>query len=204
MDKSTGFHIIMGFRSKSISLLQKSFTGLIWPTSELCPLYSTSTDFLSVLSLILAFLSHNSLHLLCDSPIYPHKQDSAAATESKLLLPQRLFFATLFSPWFLSPSTIHHLLWYLCWCPDCKRLLRQRKLRHLTSTFLTLLNIITFIPIPDGMSYPIYPWSDGGYYVRNDLQNKMYHPGLILGLEKKTQTKNQTPKPTKKSKKAWS
>lgn len=96
MDNSTGFHIIMGFRSKSISLLQKSFTGIIWPTCELCPLYSTSTGFLCVLSLILAFLSHNSLHLLCESPIHPHKQNSAAATKSKLLLPQSLFLPPYF------------------------------------------------------------------------------------------------------------
>lgn len=96
MDSSTGFHIITEFKSKSVSLLQKSCMGLIWPTCELCPLYSTIIVFLSVLSLILAFLSYNSLHLLCDSPIYPHKQNSAAATKSTLLCPQSLFWLPYF------------------------------------------------------------------------------------------------------------
>lgn len=80
---------------------------------------------------------------------------------------------------------------------DCKRIFRQRKLRHLTSTFHTLPNIITSVPIPDGISYPIYPWSDGGYYVKDALQNKMYHPGLILGLGEKN-PKNQHPQKTPK------
>lgn len=110
MDNSTGFHIIMGFRSNSVSLLQKSFTGLIWPTCELCPQYSTSSGFLSVLSLIPAFLSHNSLHLLCDSPVYPHKQNSAAATKSKLRLPQSLLLPPYF-PLYFSPLP---LLFTIC------------------------------------------------------------------------------------------
>lgn len=186
MDNSTGFHIVMGFRSKSISLLQKSFTGLIWPTCELCPLYSTSAGFLSVLSLVLAFLSHNSLHLLCDSPIYPHKQNSAAATKSKLLLPQRLFLP----PYFLLDFSPLPLLFTICFGTPAdvltaKMLLRQRKLGHLICTFHTLPNIITSTPTPDAISYPICPWNDGGYSVRDDLQNKIYHPGLIVRLEKK-------------------
>lgn len=45
------------------------------------------------------FLSLNSLHLLCDSPIHPHKENS---TKSELLLPQNLFcppyFPLNFSP----------------------------------------------------------------------------------------------------------
>lgn len=75
------------------------------------------------------FLYHNSLHLLCDSPVHPREQNSTTATKSRLLLPQKSLFSTLFFPWFLSPSTIVcNLPWYLCQCPGCKRLLRQRSM----------------------------------------------------------------------------
>lgn len=131
MDHSTGFHVIMGFRSKSISFLQKSFTGSIWPTCELCPLYSTSTGFFS------CPFTHSCLSLLQlpASALWftnlPTRTKLSSSNKKQTPTPTKSFFVTLFSPWFLSPSTVvHDLLWYLCWCPDCKRLLR-----HLTSTF---------------------------------------------------------------------
>ena len=76
--------------------IKTSFLGLLLPVCEMWPLYSTSAGFLSALSHILApnstkSLFLNAVHLLCDSPIHPHKQNSTTVTKSELLLPQNLF-----------------------------------------------------------------------------------------------------------------
>lgn len=53
------------------------------------------------------------------------------------------------------------------------------------SIFHLLLNVVTSTSTPDCIHYPIYPWSDGRYYVRDTLQNKRYHPALITWFFKK-------------------
>lgn len=64
----------------------------------------------------------------------------------------------------------------------------KHEVLHFHSIFHLLLNVVTSTSTPDCIHYPIYPWSDGRYYVRDTLQNKRYHPALITWFFlKKTQ-----------------
>lgn len=144
------------------------------------------------------FLCLNSLHLLCDSPVHPHEQNSTTATKSEFLLPQKslhLIFPLISLPFY------YCLLFALVpllvsWLHKAIQTVKHETLQF-HSTFTFLLRVVTSALTPDCIHYPIYSWSDDGYFVRDALQNKRYHPAVITWVKKTKQTPtNQTTKKT--------
>lgn len=173
MDNSTGFHVIMGFRSKSSSLLQKSITGIIWPTCELCPLYSTSTGFLCVLSLILAFpttpcicfVSHQSTH----TNKTQQQQQKANSCSHKVSF-CHLIFPSISLPFHsCSPFALVPLL--MSWLHKASQT-GKVEAPHFHIPYSTQYSYLYDYSTLHMLSYlsPEWWW----------LQNKMYHPDSII------------------------